>query len=109
MAYIRQPQETTAQWLERLVGMQAPVDIRADVQALLENERGRLRCTLQILNLSSDTFLPRCVRSFFHHFSMCDIVSNALVWFLCLPSLILILWMSACLVLVNVTISSQSW
>lgn len=30
--------ETTADWLRRLISMQAPADVRADVRALLEFE-----------------------------------------------------------------------
>ena len=33
--------ETTAKWLARLVGIDAPQDVRADVRAILESEKGK--------------------------------------------------------------------
>ena len=36
--YGRNENETTAHWLERLIGMGAPIDIRADVRQILASE-----------------------------------------------------------------------
>lgn len=38
MLYSRNTGETTAQWLERLIGLNAPADLRADVRAILASE-----------------------------------------------------------------------
>jgi hypothetical protein len=38
-SYARTVNESTQVWLERLIGMGAPSDVRADVRALLEAER----------------------------------------------------------------------
>jgi hypothetical protein len=39
MAFIRADGETTAKWLERLLVLNAPADIRADVREILASER----------------------------------------------------------------------
>ena len=39
MEFARQEAESRADWLERLVNIWAPTDIRANVMALLDNER----------------------------------------------------------------------
>ena len=38
MAYIRLSGESTKDWLERLIVLDAPQDIRGDVRAILESE-----------------------------------------------------------------------
>ena len=40
MTYVRNGSETTAQWLERLIGLGAPIDISSDVQQILASEPG---------------------------------------------------------------------
>ena len=39
MAYVRFANESTAHWLERLIGLGAPADIRANVQQILTWEQ----------------------------------------------------------------------
>ena len=39
MAYRRLENESTASWLERLIELEAPIDIRADVRQILANEQ----------------------------------------------------------------------
>ena len=39
MAYRRNENETTANWLERLIEIGAPADIRADVRQILASEQ----------------------------------------------------------------------
>jgi hypothetical protein len=40
MTYARNGSETTAQWLERLIGLGAPIDIRSNVEKILASEQG---------------------------------------------------------------------
>ena len=42
MAYIRQLEESTANWLERLIGIDAPADVRADVREILAAETAQI-------------------------------------------------------------------
>lgn len=45
MSFARINGESTSQWLERLIGIDAPEDIRANVQQILANEVKQAKAT----------------------------------------------------------------
>jgi len=49
MAYRRLENEATSRWLERLIEIDAPVDIRANVQQILANEQQGKTNSMQFL------------------------------------------------------------
>ena len=79
MAYNRLENETTALWLERLIGLGAPADIRADVRQILSAEQANQGKPPQ--------------NSSHHKLSTCcfPCVNMCAVWWLCFG---FVLWLS---------------
>ena len=48
-AYIKIEGETTAKWLERLIAIGAPADVRADVRTILASETAGIFPSISIL------------------------------------------------------------
>ena len=57
MAYIQHQGENTADWLRRLIAIDAPVDIRADVRGILANETAQAGTVNAVLFSSFGYFL----------------------------------------------------